>query len=185
MDVTVASMRSSASFRVYLRMAGEMKRSRGKTNLQRANDLPWTVVAFGSCLSKAEEVEDAIVARCRACCFSEHDIFALKLALEEALVNACKHGNKMDPCKQVKVQYRITPQRVDVAVEDEGCGFNPGEVADPTTDENLEKCHGRGLLLMRAYMSNVVFNSAGNKVTMTKFNEANGAGGTGAAAALG
>ncbi|MEI8195586.1 MAG: ATP-binding protein, partial [Phycisphaerae bacterium] len=148
-----------------------MKRAHLKTNLQKANDLPWTSLAFGSCLDRARGVEEQILQSCRTNGFTDHDIFALKLALEEALVNACKHGNCMDPHKQIKVQYRITPQRADITIEDEGHGFNPGEVPDPTSPENLETCHGRGILLMRAYMSNVVFNPSGNRVTLTKFNE--------------
>ena len=163
-----------------------MKRARGKTNLQKTTDLPWTAVEFGSCLDAARKIEDEILERCKAVQFSAHDIFAMKLALEEALVNACKHGNKMDVGKHVKVQYRVTPQRADVAIEDEGKGFNPTELADATADENLERCCGRGILLMRAYMSNVVFNPSGNRVTLTKFNEAiNDTPDTGSQAAMG
>lgn len=148
-----------------------MKRSHQKSNLQTVTDMPWTTVDFVSCLTTARQVEDQILETCREKHYPDHDLFALKLALEEALVNACKHGNCMDPTKHVKVQYRITPQRADIAIEDEGRGFNPGELPDPTISENLETCHGRGILLMRAYMSNVVFNPTGNRVTLTKFNE--------------
>lgn len=148
-----------------------MKRVHGKTNLQKVTDLPWVSVEFCSCLNRARKVEEQILEACRQASFPEHDLFALKLALEEALVNACKHGNKMDTDKHVKVQYRVTPQRADIAVEDEGQGFNPAELPDPTAPENLESCSGRGILLMRAYMSNVVFNPQGNRVTLTKFNE--------------
>jgi len=149
-----------------------MKRVRTKSNLQPVNELPWTAIEFGSCLDRARHVEDEILKRCEECHFPEHDVFAIKLALEEALVNAVKHGNKLDPCKHVKVLYRITKQRADVAVEDEGPGFNPANLPDPTAEENLEATHGRGILLMRAYMNNVVFSPSGNKVTLTKFNEA-------------
>jgi len=162
-----------------------MKRSHSKSNLQTATDLPWTTVQFTSCLTRARQVEDQILDTCRTKGFSDHDLFALKLALEEALVNACKHGNCMDPTKRVKVQYRITPQRADIAIEDEGHGFNPGELPDPTAPENLETCHGRGILLMRAYMSNVVFSPAGNRVTLTKFSESHGPDASATQAALG
>ena len=118
------------------------------------------------------ELQEEIIEKVKQAAFSEHDILALKLALEEAVVNAVKHGNKMDPAKQVRVQYRITARCCDVVIEDEGPGFNPAELPDPTAPENLECCGGRGILLMRAYMSNVVFNPQGNKVTLTKFNEA-------------
>ncbi len=153
-------------------MAVGMKRTRSKLKLAGSCDTPWATIDFCSCLHKARQVEENVLTACQQHHFSESDIFAIKLALEEALVNACKHGNKMDPTKHVKVQFRVTDQRADVAVEDEGPGFNPGELPDPTIEENLEMSHGRGILLMRAYMSSVVFNPTGNKVTLTKFNDA-------------
>ena len=150
-----------------------MKRNGGKLKLAQdaGKGTPWSCVEFGSSLDKARQVETDILAECEKHRYSESDLFAIKLALEEALVNAVKHGNKLDPNKLVRVQYHISDQRADVAIEDQGCGFNPSELPDPTADENLEMCSGRGILLMRAYMSSVVFNPAGNKVTLTKFNE--------------
>jgi serine/threonine-protein kinase RsbW len=133
--------------------------------------MPWTEVHFCSCLHKARDVENQILAACEKHHFGEADLFALKLALEEALVNAVKHGNKLDPAKEVKVHYRVCDQRVDITIEDQGEGFNPAELPDPTADENIDRCSGRGILLMRAYMSSVVFNPQGNKVTLSKFNE--------------
>jgi serine/threonine-protein kinase RsbW len=150
-----------------------MKRSRtSKLKLANAADIPWVTVEFCSCLTKAREVETEILAACEKHHFPEADLFAIKLALEEALVNAVKHGNKMNKCKMVRVKYHVNDQRADIAIEDQGCGFNPAELPDPTSDENLEMCSGRGILLMRAYMTSVVFNPQGNKVTLTKFNEA-------------
>lgn len=148
-----------------------MKRTRDKLKLQQATDLPWSTLEFSSCLSRAHEVETRILDECRRNGYNPTDVFGIKLSLEEALVNACKHGNKLNPCKCVKVQYRITPQRADFTVEDQGEGFNPANLPDPTAQENLEMNHGRGILLMRAYMSSVVYNPQGNKVTLTKFNE--------------
>jgi serine/threonine-protein kinase RsbW len=147
-----------------------MKRHRSKLKLS-SESTPWTRIEFFSCLNRARQIETTILEECQKHHFSQDDIFAIKLALEEALVNACKHGNCMDAGKCVKVQYHITDQRADIAIEDQGKGFNPAELPDPTADENLEMCSGRGILLMRAYMSSVVFNPAGNKVTLTKFNE--------------
>jgi len=147
-----------------------MKRHR--SNLKASGEsTPWTCVEFCSCLDKARELEGLILAECEKHRFGDDDVFAIKLALEEALVNAVKHGNKMDRCKIVKVQYHVSDQRADITIEDQGKGFNPAELPDPTADENLEMCSGRGILLMRAYMTSVVFNPAGNKVTLTKFNE--------------
>jgi serine/threonine-protein kinase RsbW len=98
----------------------------------------------------------------------DHDIFSIRLALEEALVNAIKHGNQMDPAKKVRISYRLLADRFEVAISDEGTGFNPNDVPDPTAAENLERPCGRGLMLMRHYMSEVRYNDRGNAVVMSK-----------------
>jgi serine/threonine-protein kinase RsbW len=98
----------------------------------------------------------------------DHDIFSIRLALEEALVNAIKHGNQMDPAKKVRISYRLLTDRFEVAISDEGTGFNPNDVPDPTAIENLERPCGRGLMLMRHYMSEVRYNDRGNAVIMSK-----------------
>jgi serine/threonine-protein kinase RsbW len=99
---------------------------------------------------------------------STHDIFSIRLALEEALINAIKHGNQLDRNKKVCISYRILDDRFEVQIRDEGTGFDPAEVPDPTAIENLERPCGRGLMLMRHYMNNVDYNSQGNTVTMSR-----------------
>jgi serine/threonine-protein kinase RsbW len=98
----------------------------------------------------------------------EHDVFSIKLALEEALVNAIKHGNQLDRSKKVRIAYQLLADRFDVLISDDGAGFDPNDVPDPTAFENLERPCGRGLMLMRHYMTEVTFNSRGNCVTMSK-----------------
>ena len=98
----------------------------------------------------------------------DHDLFSIRLALEEALVNAIKHGNQYDRDKSVEVAYEIYPDRFVVRITDQGTGFDPADVPDPTAFENLERPCGRGLMLMRHYMSEVHFNERGNSVTMAK-----------------
>jgi serine/threonine-protein kinase RsbW len=100
--------------------------------------------------------------------FSESEIFGIKMALEEAIVNAIKHGNQMDRSKVVRVAYRISPYEFDVLISDEGPGFDPEDVPDPTAPENLERNCGRGLLLMRHYMSHIEYVGTGNTVRMSK-----------------
>jgi serine/threonine-protein kinase RsbW len=100
--------------------------------------------------------------------FTEHDIFAIKLAVEEALVNAIKHGNRLDPAKHVRVNCRVCSGRFEVHIADEGAGFDPDAVPDPTAPENLERPCGRGLLLMRHYMTEVHFHDCGRSVRMAK-----------------
>jgi len=106
---------------------------------------------------------------------NERDIFCIKLALEEALVNAIKHGNQMDRTKKVRICYRLLTDRFECHISDEGPGFDPADVPDPTAVENLERPCGRGLMLMRHYMSEVVYNANGNGVTMARvFRNTNG-----------
>jgi len=101
------------------------------------------------------------------CCAA---VFAIKLALEESLHNAIEHGNGRDPKKKIEISYEIDPRQVSITVTDQGPGFNPDNVPDPTVDENLEKPGGRGIMLMKAYMDEVSFNDCGNRVCMVKCN---------------
>jgi len=104
-------------------------------------------------------------------CFSQDDIFAVHLALEEAFINAIRHGNKMDPTKKVKVDYLVGSDKVEVSLTDQGEGFKPGSVPDPRLGENLYKPEGRGLFLINSYMDEVTFNECGNRVHMVRFKE--------------
>jgi serine/threonine-protein kinase RsbW len=94
--------------------------------------------------------------------------FAVRLAVEEAVVNAVKHGHKFNPDLVVRVEYEVDARRVCIRVKDQGRGFKPEEVPDPTSDENLAKPTGRGILLMRAYMDEVAYSACGTEVTMVK-----------------
>jgi len=109
-------------------------------------------------------IEEALLANT----YNEHDVFAIKLAVEEALVNAIKHGNQLDPDKNVNVSYQVTCERFDIKIADEGPGFDPEEVPDPTLEENIERFCGRGLLLIRGFMTDVKYHGRGNVVTMSK-----------------
>ena len=103
--------------------------------------------------------------------FGTDDIFAVHLTLEEAFLNAVKHGNKMDPSKKVKVEYSIDADKIEISITDQGPGFQPEAVDDPRFGENLFKPGGRGLLLMNSYMDMVKFNREGNSVSMVRYKE--------------
>ena len=96
------------------------------------------------------------------------DLFGVEMALEESLTNAIRHGNCLDESKQVDVECRVSRERFWLKVVDEGSGFKPQLVPDCTADENLDCLGGRGLALMKAYMTSVEYNDAGNCVTMEK-----------------
>jgi serine/threonine-protein kinase RsbW len=104
----------------------------------------------------------------RANGFGEEDVGAVEMALEEALLNAIRHGNRSDPARQVRIEYGTADDVFHVLVRDEGQGFDPAAVPDPTLPENLERPGGRGLLLMRHFMSRVLFLGKGNDVLMWK-----------------
>jgi serine/threonine-protein kinase RsbW len=128
-------------------------------------------LTIASDLAEARRVQEEIEKSLQASAYTEHDIFAIRLALEEALVNAIKHGNQMDPDKQVFIVYKITPERFDIRITDQGAGFNPEDVPDPTAIENIERPCGRGLLLMRGFMTEVEYHGKGNIVSMCKVRE--------------
>jgi serine/threonine-protein kinase RsbW len=127
-----------------------------------------TSVHIASDPAEASRVQDQIVQALQACQYAEQEIFSIRLALEEALVNAIKHGNQMDRTKKVRIAYHVRVEHFEVTVADEGPGFDPEDVPDPTAPENLERCCGRGLMLMKHYMSEVSYNRRGNSVRMRK-----------------
>jgi serine/threonine-protein kinase RsbW len=118
--------------------------------------------------AEATQLLDKLAAElCAAGCTAK-EIFAISLAVDEALVNSIHHGHHDDPSKQVQVRYLIRPDHVHVMIEDQGQGFNPDMVPDPLAPENLERFTGRGVFLMRHYMTWVHFNEQGNRIMMCK-----------------
>jgi len=127
-------------------------------------------MVIASRLAAAREVEEAVLGQAGRCGYSEAALFAIKLALEEGLNNAIKHGNASDPDKTVEILFEVGPEAAAVTITDQGEGFDPSGVPDPTADENLEKPSGRGIMLMRAYMDEVRYNRQGNQVHLVKRN---------------
>lgn len=93
--------------------------------------------------------------------------FNLRTALAEALANAIAYGNRKDPRRVVRVRVEATPRAVRVHVTDEGTGFDPEAVPDPTLPEYLEREDGRGLYVLRRLVDEVAFNERGNSVCLT------------------
>lgn len=119
-------------------------------------------------LAEVRRVQDMVEAALQANRFGETDQFAVKLAVEEALVNAIKHGNQLDPDKRVRVRYAVAGETFHIHITDEGPGFNPEDLPDPTADDFLERPCGRGVLLIRSFMTTVDFLGRGNEVVMSK-----------------
>ena len=122
-------------------------------------------------LSAGEGVCQGIMSMLRESGFGKEDLFAVHLAVEEAFINAVRHGNKMDPGKEVRIECSVGPDKLEISVSDEGNGFDPESVPDPRCGENLYKPDGRGLLLMRSYMDRVEHSEQGNTVHMVRYRE--------------
>lgn len=137
----------------------------------------WTEKTLPTSLNAIRTAEREVIARLAECGYDEDHRFAIRLAFEEAVVNAMKHGNRMDPEREVRLTYCISPERAEIRVADEGVGFNPNGVPDPTCDENLQRPCGRGIMLIRAYMDEVSFSSDGNEIRMVKLRHGGSAGG--------
>jgi serine/threonine-protein kinase RsbW len=99
--------------------------------------------------------------------YTESSRFAVRLALEEGISNAFRHGHRtLPPGVPIHLSYLATDKELRVVIQDRGPGFDPASVPDPTLEQNLEVPSGRGLMLMRAYMTSVTFNPSGNQVTL-------------------
>jgi len=102
---------------------------------------------------------------------AEEVAFGVDMAVREAVTNAVLHGNKLDSAKLVEIKLRNTPELFEIIVHDEGSGFNPNDVPDPTKEENLLKTSGRGIFFMRNFMDEVDWSinpNGGTRVRMIK-----------------
>jgi serine/threonine-protein kinase RsbW len=117
---------------------------------------------------QAREVLNEILAKLGENGWGEEHTFGIHLAVEEALMNSIKHGNQLDPAKFVTIDFHFNAKIMQITFEDEGDGFDPNDVPDPTLEENLELPSGRGLMLMRTFMNTVEYNEKGNRVFMEK-----------------
>ena len=131
----------------------------------------WNAVAdkvIPSNPAAGKQVVEELLALMQEQAWVEPDIFGVHLAVEEAVVNAIKHGNQYDEHKKVRVSYRVSCTHLFVEIQDEGAGFDPEGLPDPTDDDHLELPSGRGVMLMRSFMSSVEFSESGTRVTMCK-----------------
>jgi serine/threonine-protein kinase RsbW len=123
---------------------------------------------ISSDFSAGREVVESILGNARQLGYSAECAFAIHLSLEEAIVNAIKHGNKNDASKQVVISYHVDRDRLTVRVRDEGTGFDPCCVPDCTAPDRISVPNGRGIMLMHAYMDSVSYNDKGNEVQLVK-----------------
>lgn len=133
-----------------------------------AGDLPAEMVLeLPNDVRAIERAVDYVVQRCAACeARSRRLRLNFRVSLTEALSNAMLYGNRGEPDKRVRVEVTVGPRRITARITDEGRGFDPTDVPDPTRPENLCEPGGRGLFLMRKLMDEVHYNDRGNCVTL-------------------
>ena len=103
--------------------------------------------------------------------FDEDTIPHIAMAVREAAVNAVLHGNRQDEVKLVEVAFKSSPGAIEITVRDQGAGFDPKSVPDPTDPQNILKTSGRGILFMRTFMDEVEWSrhpEGGTMVRMIK-----------------
>jgi serine/threonine-protein kinase RsbW len=139
------------------------------TGVDRLNTLAlrWTSKSLSSPAEVVPLVE-RVVAAMEEMGHSDRACWEFRLVLVEAIVNGLRHGNQGDPDKQVVVRWCLLREGVVVEVEDEGPGFDPTLVPDPTALENLDRPCGRGLFLMKRYTSWLYYHGRGNRLTLCK-----------------
>lgn len=100
--------------------------------------------------------------------WSNRDVFAIHMAMEESILNAIRHGNQCLPDKLVHIQIEINHDKFYSRITDQGQGFDLDKVPDPTLEENLDKTSGRGVMLIRTFMDQVIYNEVCNSLELTK-----------------
>ena len=115
-----------------------------------------------------DEIQDNVLARMIDFQYTETDLFSVRVAIEEALANALLHGHQGDKGLEIEVSWKVDGTSVEISVKDQGRGYDPNMVPDPTVDENLTLPSGRGVAMMRSFMDEVLINERGNKVTMVR-----------------
>jgi serine/threonine-protein kinase RsbW len=124
--------------------------------------------------SHIEAVADAAAAAAdfaRNCGLADEAAFGIDMAVREAITNAIVHGNKEDDTKKVELTFNCSQRAVEIEIKDQGEGFDPVSVPDPTTPENLLKTSGRGNFLIRTFMDEVEWSKGtegGTTVRMVK-----------------
>lgn len=126
---------------------------------------------FPSAISLMHSILDYLMKRVEKVGVINPESSNLFIALDEAFVNAVKHGNKFDANKTVKVSAEVSTKEARFTVEDEGEGFDVSAIPDPTNPENLFKASGRGVLFIHNIMDEVTYNERGNRLTMIKKSE--------------
>jgi anti-sigma regulatory factor (Ser/Thr protein kinase) len=124
---------------------------------------------FISYFEEMDKATSVILSAMDSLGYADESIRKMKIILTELFANAIYHGNKGDHSKKVIVGHTIDKNKVTISIMDEGDGFDPSKVPDPTLPENLIKDCGRGIYIVRNYADKLEFNAKGNRVTISKY----------------
>lgn len=127
--------------------------------------LETTELRFASRVQAVDEATAAVSEFLSRAGVSEEVAFGIDMAVREAVANAVVHGNKLDETKFVELSLRTLPEAVEICVHDQGSGFNPNDIPDPTQEANILKTSGRGVFFMRNFMDQVEWSVSANGTT--------------------
>jgi serine/threonine-protein kinase RsbW len=124
-----------------------------------------------STLESVDKAERMALDLARESGFTEEDLDRIGMAVRECMVNAVVHGNRYNSGKKVRLSLSRTPQRFTIRIADQGDGFDPGQLPDPVSGDNLLRHSGRGIYLMRAFMDDLQvrrLQPEGTEITLVK-----------------
>ncbi len=130
-----------------------------------------TELTLPSRVEAIDEAATAVAGLVTRLGIAEEDAFGIDMAVREALANAVIHGNKLDETKIVEINVKCSLDSLEISVHDQGQGFNPDTISDPTKEENILKTSGRGVFFMRNFFDEVDWSSSpegGTTVRMIK-----------------
>ncbi|MBA3357625.1 MAG: ATP-binding protein [Pyrinomonadaceae bacterium] len=130
-----------------------------------------TELALPSRVEAIDEAATAVAGLVTRAGIGEEDAFGIDMAVREAMANAVIHGNKLDETKLVEINVKCSLDSLEISVHDQGPGFNPDTISDPTKEENILKSSGRGIFFMRNFFDEVDWSSSpdgGTTVRMIK-----------------
>ncbi len=152
---------------VVVEILSQSRRDQIKRELGFKPDIP-VYLQFLSYYEEIDSVSATILRDMDETGYSDERIRKMKLTITELLANAIGHGNRDDHSKKVIVGHVVEATKVIVSIMDDGEGFDPASIPDPTLPENLIKDHGRGLYIVRNYVDEMQFNKAGNRILICK-----------------
>ena len=128
-------------------------------------------LTIASKLEELDGVRELVCRVSRECCLGEDLAYWMELTVTESMINAIRHGNKLDPSKDATLTISSDGKAIEIIVEDRGTGFRLEDLADPTNAENLLKPSGRGILIIRSFMDEVALTpreGGGSRLRMVK-----------------